>query len=160
MAVTEGARPKGVDSREHSGRISTIGAAADKQKPMTWDVLPFAFFAAVGVVHLVWVPRLWKMDVDALERRVPPSSLLRRSVAVSPGGLVWCWMVTMAGVLIVLDDRWLPLPRALRVALGLLWFGVTLVVLTAAYYGRPRWALLPVLRSPSNYARFMRSTST
>ena len=123
---------------------------------MNWALLSFALFGVVGLVLLVWVPRLWKMDVDALERRI---TFLRGSIAASPVLLVWCWTTTVLGVLLAVDEHVLRLPSALRVILGGFWFGVTLVSIGAAYYGRPRRALLPALRSDESYERFMRPPS-
>ena len=124
---------------------------------MNWAFLSFALFGVVAVVLLVLVPRLWNMDVDTLERRTSP--VLRRSVAASPALLVWCWMTTVLGVLLVIDGHGVRLPSALRLALGALWFGLTLICIGAAYYGRPRRALLPALRADESYARFMRPPS-
>ena len=112
-------------------------------------ILSFGFFAVLAVVLLITVPRMWRLDVEQLNARYRNSPLaIRRSLAASPAALVWSWVTTVLGVLIALD---VDVASAYGYALVVIWAGAGAAVIGTAYFGRPRFALLPALQSAGDY---------
>lgn len=124
-------------------------------------LLGFAFFGATGIYLLVQLPRWWKLDVDGLmrgKRTYHPLRFGRQSLAAAPGVVVGCAAFTIGGVLLTLDELGLhagAFPQTARWTLGVVIFGMMAVSVSSVYFGHPRWLLLPGVRDPDDYSKFV-----
>jgi hypothetical protein len=122
-------------------------------------VLFTSLFTAAAIITLFQMRRVWRLDADELaQMRFGRLSMLRGPFAALPALLAGCCLFAIGGVVVILGEKGVRPPFGVRIGFGLLWLAVMLVAIGAAYYGRPRWALLPALRSPAGYAKFMQAT--